>query len=67
MLTVYHYVFLSNWSGIIFKFSKYINPYLTVFYFLSMAVVLFFILANLVFISLSKAYLEKEKLLEKKR
>jgi len=32
-----------------------------------MAVVLFFILANLIFISLSKAYLEKEKLLQKKR
>ncbi len=32
-----------------------------------MAVVLFYILANLIFISLSKAYIEKEKLLQKKR
>jgi hypothetical protein len=57
LLTVYHYVFLSNWTGIIFKFSRYISPYLTTFYFVSMAVVLFYILANLIFISLSKAYL----------
>ncbi len=67
MLTVYHYVFLSNWTGIIFKFSRYISPYLTTFYFVSMAVVLFYILANLIFISLSKAYIEKEKILQKKR
>ena len=54
---VYHYVFMSNFSGNIFKFSRYINPYLTTFYFVSMAVVLFYILANLVFVGLSKAYL----------
>lgn len=57
MLMVYHYVFMSNFSGNIFKFSRYINPYLTTFYFVSMAVVLFYILANLVFVGLSKAYL----------
>jgi len=57
ILTVYHYVFLSNFSGIIFKFARNINPYLTTFYFVSMAVILFYIIANLIMISISKAYI----------
>lgn len=64
-LTTYHYVFLSNWTSIKYKFSKYLSPYITTFYFFTLALFLFFIMANLNMITICKAYIEKEKRREK--
>ena len=61
-LTTYHYVFLSNWTAIKYKFSRYISPYIASLYFFTLAIFLFFILANLNMITLCKSYIEKEKL-----
>lgn len=40
---------------------------LTTFFFVFLAVVLFYILANLVFVGLSKAYLERQKIIQKQK
>jgi hypothetical protein len=66
LLTTYHYVFLSNWTNIKYKFSRYLSPYITSLYFFTLAIFLFFILANLNMITICKAYIEKEKEMEKK-
>lgn len=60
-LVVYHYVFLSNWSAIMYKFSKFVNPYMTTLYFFTMALFLFFIMSNLNMITMCKTFIEKEK------
>lgn len=59
LLTVYHFVFVTNFSLIRGKFSSFINPYVSTLFFVSMAVFFFYIFANLIMISMSKAYMHE--------
>jgi hypothetical protein len=65
VLTTYHYMFMASWSAIMFKYSKFMNPYLTFFYFFTSAIFLFFIMSNLNMITICKTFIEKEKSKEK--
>lgn len=57
MLTVYHFVFNANFSLIRGRFTFFINPYISTLFFLSMSIFFFYIFANLIMISMSKAYM----------
>jgi hypothetical protein len=58
LLTVYHFVFNSNFSLIRGKFSFFVNPWVSNIFFISMSIFLFYIFSNLIMISMSKAYMQ---------
>ena len=59
LLTVYHYVYNTNFTLIRAKYTHYINPYISSFYFITLSLSFFYIFANLIMISMSKAYMEQ--------
>ncbi len=59
LLTVYHFVFVTSFSLIRGKFTSFANPYVSTVFFVSMAVFFFYIFANLIMISMSKAYMHE--------
>lgn len=59
LLTVYHFIFNTNFSLTRGKFTQFINPYISTLFFLSMSIFFFYIFANLIMISMSKAYMHQ--------
>lgn len=59
--TVAHYIFMQAWSEIMFEYSRHINKYVATAYFITLAVLLFYMISNLLLVSLNKSFAEEEK------
>ena len=41
------------------KFTYYVNPYISSLFFISSSIIFYYIFANLIMVSMSKAYIEE--------
>lgn len=60
--TVAHYIFMQDWSHIMFDYSHHISKYAAAAYFITLAVLLFYMVSNLLLVSLNKSFAEEEKI-----
>lgn len=59
LITVYHFLYNTNFSLVRGKFTYYINPYISTLYFISSSLIFCYIFSNLIMVSMSKAYIEE--------
>jgi hypothetical protein len=59
LLTMYHFIYNTNFSIIRGKFTYFINPYVSSLFFISSSIIFCYIFSNLIMVSMSKAYIEE--------